>query len=60
MVKKFFFLLLIIIPIFCQSQTSIPIVYEYDAAGNRVIRKVLEMRSTHGSFSDTAFYLNIN
>ena len=51
-------LILISLTSISQSQTSIPIVYEYDAAGNRVIRKVLEMRSTHGSFSDTTFYVD--
>lgn len=42
--------------IVCHSQTSIPIVYEYDAAGNRTARKVLEMRSS--THVDTSYFID--
>jgi len=41
--KKFTLFLVLAIPLFCMAQTSLPRVYEYDAAGNRIVRKVLEM-----------------
>ncbi|MDR0205876.1 MAG: T9SS type A sorting domain-containing protein [Bacteroidales bacterium] len=36
-------LLWLCIPIFCLSQTSLPREYEYDAAGNRIVRKVIAL-----------------
>jgi len=34
------------IPLFCLAQNPLPRYYEYDAAGNRVVRKVIELPKT--------------
>ncbi|MDR0207263.1 MAG: T9SS type A sorting domain-containing protein [Bacteroidales bacterium] len=36
-------LLWLCIPIYCLSQTSLPREYEYDTAGNRIVRKVIAL-----------------
>ena len=41
MKKPFTLFLVLAIPLFCMAQNPLPRVYEYDAAGNRVLRKVL-------------------
>ena len=41
--KKITLFLFLAVPLFCMAQTPLPRVYEYDAAGNRIVRKVLEM-----------------
>jgi hypothetical protein len=33
------------IPLFCFAQNPLPRVYEYDKAGNRIVRKVLEFKA---------------
>ena len=43
MKKPFTLFLVLAIPLFCMAQNPLPRVYEYDAAGNRIVRKVLEM-----------------
>jgi len=43
MKKKLTFLLWLAIPLFCMAQPPLPIGYDYDAAGNRVRRKVIEL-----------------
>jgi len=37
-------LLWLCIPIFCLAQNPLPRYYEYDAAGNRVVRKVIDVK----------------
>jgi len=41
--KKFTLFLVLAIPLFCMAQTSLPRVYEYDAAGNRIVRKTVRL-----------------
>ena len=41
--KKFTLFLFLAVPLFCMAQNPLPRVYEYDDAGNRIVRKVLEM-----------------
>jgi len=43
MKQKITLLLWLCIPIFCLAQNPIPRHYEYDAAGNRIVRKVIEV-----------------
>ena len=41
MKRKIIFLLWLAIPLFCMAQSGLAFSYEYDAAGNRVLRKVI-------------------
>jgi len=41
MKRKIIFLLWFAIPLFCMAQSGLAFSYEYDAAGNRVLRKVI-------------------
>ena len=41
--KQTFIFLILAIPLFCLAQINLPIEYQYDAAGNRTIRKILEI-----------------
>jgi len=45
MIKKITFLLCLTIPLFCLAQNSLTTVYEYDNAGNRISRKVINLQS---------------
>jgi len=42
--KKITLFLVFAIPLFCMAQNPLPRLYEYDAAGNRVLRKVLTVQ----------------
>ena len=44
MKKPFTLFFFLAVPLFCMAQTPLPRVYEYDAAGNRIVRKVLEVK----------------
>ena len=41
--KKLIFLLWLSIPLFCMTQNSLERYYDYDAAGNRVLRYIIQM-----------------
>jgi len=43
MKRKITLLLWLCIPLFCLAQNPLPRYYEYDAAGNRIVRKVIEL-----------------
>ena len=43
MKKNLIFLLWLTLPLFCVAQNQLAISYEYDAAGNRTLRKVIEL-----------------
>jgi hypothetical protein len=43
MKRKITLFLWLSIPIFCVAQNPLPRYYEYDAAGNRIVRKVIEV-----------------
>ena len=42
--KKFTLFLVLAVPLFCMAQNHLPRVYEYDASGNRIVRKVLNVK----------------
>ena len=42
--RRIIFLLWICFPLFCFSQPPLPRQYDYDAAGNRILRKVINMQ----------------
>ena len=44
MKKPFTLFLFLAVPLFCMAQNPLPRVYEYDDAGNRIVRKVLEVK----------------
>jgi len=44
MKQKLILLLWFAIPLFCMAQSSLTVEYDYDAAGNRILRKVIEMQ----------------
>ena len=48
------FLLLPLFTLSCFAQTAIPRTYDYDAAGNRILRTIIELRSTKAHFDNTA------
>ena len=43
MKKQLIFFLWFVIPLFCMAQNPLPREYYYDAAGNRTLRKVMEL-----------------
>jgi hypothetical protein len=45
MFKKLTLLLCFAIPVFCMAQQQLRVTYEYDASGNRTIRKTLTMNA---------------
>jgi len=42
--KKITLFFILAIPLFCMAQNPLPRVYEYDDAGNRIVRHVLELK----------------
>jgi len=44
MKQKFTLFFLLAVPLFCMAQNPLPRVYEYDDAGNRIVRHVLELK----------------
>jgi len=45
MIKKITFLLCLTVPLFCLAQNGLTVEYDYDAAGNRISRKVINLQS---------------
>jgi len=45
MKQKIILLLCLTIPIFCMAQNSLTVEYDYDAAGNRISRKMINLQS---------------
>ena len=43
--RKFILLFLLFFPLFCMAQGGLKVVYEYDAAGNRTLRKVITLQN---------------
>ena len=44
MKKSLFFLLWLILPLFCMAQRGLVRKYDYDASGNRILRKVINIQ----------------
>ena len=56
--KQTLIFLLLAIPLFCMAQNALPRIYDYDAAGNRVLRKVLEIFQTPPAPTDSLQFTN--
>ena len=45
MKRKIIFLLSLALPLFCVAQSSLAVEYDYDASGNRILRKVIDLQA---------------
>lgn len=52
------FLLLPLFTLSCFAQTAIPRTYDYDAAGNRILRTTIELRSTTVHFDNAVGFVS--
>jgi len=44
MKRKIIFLLSLALPLFCMAQNHLAVEYDYDASGNRILRKVIDLQ----------------
>ena len=53
MKKSLFLLLWLILPVFCMAQNALPREYWYDNAGNRTVRRVIDMQNAPPAPTDS-------